>query len=969
MRLQIHLITIGYYNYRMEDKLIFARKRNLVILLGIFFSFLFSVFSDANAACTPFRNANLPAPFVNPMSSPTPWLNRTSCGFLATGYFSTNEHLGEDIMAAVDTPVRSICNGYISNESRTGWRGNNFDTYINSRVIVQCDATAGKSSFLSIYGHINTQSVNGTQATVQGIGARVRAGDIIGYVRPSYRCSNYVNNVCVGVSARTTSNDHLHFGINTGTRAIGGNGWGFGMAPRGTTAAQAQAHGFTDPITFFQGGLTIIDFWGASDPIYVNGSFDAQYKVRNSFATAKVVDDMAIAVSQNGNFLFDCWRKGTATTITANGIYQTGRRFCSFNRSGTYLLEGKLKVNGVWRTYLQMPVTVRVNSTIQDDHGNTQATATAINSNSTTAGRIEVSGDVDYFRIVVGSTGTLNLNTTGGTDTMGSLFNSAGSLIASNDDGGGIYGLNFRISRVVTAGTYYVKVNAFSTGTGSYSLVSQQAVTWSLTTNANPVAGSQRAPSTQSGIADGTVVTRTAYPAAGYRFSRWTGCDRVTGSVCTVTMRSNRTVTANFTQLDGFPVFSPQPTLPGSVTIPGVLHFSGGAQDDIGISYLNMRVIRPNGTSWLSQNVNQNGVRSVSLSSFTFSSSGQPYNMGAGTYTVQMVATDTSGQSTYSPGIRVVVSAAQPGAPEANVLSRFGDFNGNGLSDMLWHHQLTGKVYIWHMNGNTRIGQAVVGNIKAPWVLERTADFNGDGITDLLLRNTTNGGLVVWILNAQGKRANAGFLGVTSNTGWKLVDVANVDATPNAELIFQRQSDGAMSYWTTNGTKRTGAFWLGRVSNTTWNFQGAADVNGDGKADLVWRNPTTGQVYSWWMNGRQRIGQSILGIMKGTTWNIATFADLNGDGSSDVLWQDASGKMIAWLVSNGKNTLTSWVGALNPAQWQLRGTGDFNGDGKAELFVRNTTTGAMLQWYLNGVGTRSIVQYMGAMTDVNYQER
>lgn len=45
----------------------------------------------------------------------------------------------------------------------------------------------------------------------------------------------------------------------------------------------------------------------------------------------------------------------------------------------------------------------------------------------------------------------------------------------------------------------------------------------------------------------GTAVTLTAIATTGYAFSDWTGCDSASGSVCTMTMDADKTVTANFT--------------------------------------------------------------------------------------------------------------------------------------------------------------------------------------------------------------------------------------------------------------------------------------------------------------------------------------------------------------------------------------------------------------------------------------
>ena len=44
----------------------------------------------------------------------------------------------------------------------------------------------------------------------------------------------------------------------------------------------------------------------------------------------------------------------------------------------------------------------------------------------------------------------------------------------------------------------------------------------------------------------GAIVTLTATPATGSNFTSWSGCDAVSGTTCTVTIRSATSVTASF---------------------------------------------------------------------------------------------------------------------------------------------------------------------------------------------------------------------------------------------------------------------------------------------------------------------------------------------------------------------------------------------------------------------------------------
>ncbi|WPD21702.1 MAG: CARDB domain-containing protein [Candidatus Electrothrix scaldis] len=98
------------------------------------------------------------------------------------------------------------------------------------------------------------------------------------------------------------------------------------------------------------------DFWRKADPIYASNqsgenNFDAQFKVENNSSSSSTVDDMAIAILKDGSFLFDCWLKGSSTTISAGSSYQTGIKYCEIYNSGSYSAEARLKIKGQWGTY------------------------------------------------------------------------------------------------------------------------------------------------------------------------------------------------------------------------------------------------------------------------------------------------------------------------------------------------------------------------------------------------------------------------------------------------------------------------------------------------------------------------------------------------------------------------------------------------------------------------------------------
>jgi hypothetical protein len=123
--------------------------------------------------------------------------------------------------------------------------------------------------------------------------------------------------------------------------------------------------------------------------------------------------------------------------------------------------------------------TVTVNqpgAVVVDDHGSTLATATdwpVVNRPQIT-GLLEVASDWDYFRFTAPASGTWTFESNPSTgDVYGHLYDSAGTQIAYDDDGGP--GLrDFRVTTSLTAGSvYYLAVRNYSSGTattGAYTI-------------------------------------------------------------------------------------------------------------------------------------------------------------------------------------------------------------------------------------------------------------------------------------------------------------------------------------------------------------------------------------------------------------------------------------------------------------------------------------------------------------------
>ena len=185
---------------------------------------------------------------------------------------------------------------------------------------------------------------------------------------------------------------------------------------------------------------------------------------------------LALGVPNNGDVSADCTPNcdtlavGTAVSVTA--VPDRGYELTGWECTGSCPSDGTA-------TTVSFAVSrdTRITPIFDDtgaagDHGDTPSDATEIGIGSSIEGELALKSgaqDLDYFRVVVSETAILEFYTTGSVDTFGRLFASNGvSRIAGDDDGG--TGYNFRITRELVPGTYYIEVRPFGRSEGDYTL-------------------------------------------------------------------------------------------------------------------------------------------------------------------------------------------------------------------------------------------------------------------------------------------------------------------------------------------------------------------------------------------------------------------------------------------------------------------------------------------------------------------
>jgi hypothetical protein len=278
-------------------------------------------------------------------------------------------------------------------------------------------------------------------------------------------------------------------------------------------------------------------------------------------------------------------------------------------------------------------------------------------------------------------------------------------------------------------------------------------------------------------------------------------------------------------------------------------------------------------------------------------------------------------------------------------IAGLGDFNGDGISDVLWRDPATGQVDEWRMKDGHWDGSIDLGSHGAGWAVAAVGDFNGDGTSDVLWHEAATGKLDAWIMN-NGQWSKSVDLG-SHGTDWQVLAAGDFNGDHVSDILFRNTTTGQLDEWQMAGGNWSKSISLGSYS-TAWTFAAAGDLDHDGVSDILWRNPTTGQIDEWRMVDGNWGGSTGLGSFD-PSYQLVAIADFNGNGSGDVLFRDqTTGKVEGWLMSNGQWAGSVSLGAFDPA-WQFAGAGDFNHAGGADVLWHNPTTGQTGLWLLDAV--------------------
>lgn len=308
-----------------------------------------------------------------------------------------------------------------------------------------------------------------------------------------------------------------------------------------------------------------------------------------------------------------------------------------------------------------------------------------------------------------------------------------------------------------------------------------------------------------------------------------------------------------------------------------------------------------------------------------------------------------------------------PGADSQNHRRYGGDFNGDGKADVLFRHNVSGRAWIYLMNGTKILSdQELFPRATAAWAITAVGDFDGDNKDDIVFTNKNTGQNWIYLMNGHAVKQNKS-LNKVSDLNWKIIDTGDFNNDGKDDIFFRHAVTGVNWLYLMNGIQISQSSMINQVADLNWEFIGTGDFNSDGNADILIRHAVTGIDWIYLMNGRNIIQSKKLDQVSDTNWKIVGIEDFDNDGKDDVLLRHTeTGRLWIYLLNGIGVKQSKSLTVVADKNWALSQVDDFNGDGKGDIVFHHKITGQVWMYLLNGIAI-STSQSVTKINDTNWK--
>src|SRR6266850_1381880 len=242
---------------------------------------------------------------------------------------------------------------------------------------------------------------------------------------------------------------------------------------------------------------------------------------------------------------------------------------------------------------------------------------------------------------------------------------------------------------------------------------------------------------------------------------------------------------------------------------------------------------------------------------------------------------------------RVAAIATTSGLAKHEFMFFGPDFNNDSRGDILWRNPTSGGTTIWQMAGAHLLGErdtdgvAPLRTVTSPWSIAGFGDFDGDGTSDILWRNSSTGENYIYFMDGGIILPSEGYIRTIADQTWVIAGVGDFDGDGRSDILWRNTVSGDNYIYFMNGLQIVNEGYIRSVADQNWSVAAVGDFNGNGKADVLWRNGSTGDNYIYLMNGTAIAGEGYTRTVP-VVWQVKALGDFNQDNKMDIVWRNSS---------------------------------------------------------------------------------
>lgn len=302
------------------------------------------------------------------------------------------------------------------------------------------------------------------------------------------------------------------------------------------------------------------------------------------------------------------------------------------------------------------------------------------------------------------------------------------------------------------------------------------------------------------------------------------------------------------------------------------------------------------------------------------------------------------------------------------------DMSGDGRADMVWRNPVSGANMIWTFSGGVRRQEKALASAGQSWQMMGTADLDGDGQGELIWWNSTTASVSAWQIRNSQIVSKTGF----GSTGYVQAPVAGMgdfNGDGKVDLLIRHRGKGTTTIWEMDGLRRSRQLALPSSTDIRWEVKAIGDLTGDNQAEIVWQHPG-GRVAIWSIQN-STYQSAVQFTPTSSSDKVQGMGDFDGNGQYDILLRDTrSGAVTIWQMNGLTREATIALPTKLSANQQIVDIADLNSDGKSDIVFRDTVTGANGVWFMNSIlqtGTTGsanvLVRQIPTIADTNWQSR